>query len=296
MMENNYTSYNPNDLTVSERHHLLLSAVAPRPIAFASTISKAGVVNLSPFSFFNVFSTNPPVMIFSPARSGRDNSLKHTHQNIKEVGEVVINVVNHAMVEQMSLSSSPYPKGVNEFLKSGFTELASDTIRPPRIKESPVAFECKVKQIIELGQEGGAGNLVVCSVERIHVQSEYLDASKRLHSPNLDLVGRMGGAWYCRASGASLFEVNKPSSIPGIGVDALPSSIRNSPILSGNQLGKLGSLTRGSTKDEIDAASPIFSRNERPSIDEVHRRASDLINEDRVQEALSLLLSQEETE
>ena len=200
----------PANLPTAELHSYLLAAVAPRPIAFASTIDEKGNVNLSPFSFFNVFSANPPVMIFSPARRGRDNTTKHTYENLLKVPETVINIVNHAMVEQMSLASTEYAKGVNEFAKAGFTQIDSDKVKPPRVGEAPVAFECMVDDIIELGQEGGAGNLMISRVVMLHIQDEYLGANGKLDTTKLDLVGRMGGSWYCRASGDALFEIPKP--------------------------------------------------------------------------------------
>ena len=290
MNREEFTTYNPEELSAPERHHLLLSAVAPRPIAFASTVDHKGNVNLSPFSFFNVFSSSPAVMIFSPARSGRNNSLKHTHQNLLEVPEVVINVVNYAMVEQMSLASTAYDKGVNEFIKSGLTEQPSLLVKPPRVKESPVAFECLVQEIKELGQHGGAGNLVISEVKCMHVNNQYLDAQGRLDTTQLDLVGRMGGAWYCRASGPSLFTIAKPSAEHGIGVDALPEYIRNSRVLTGNQLGKLGGLPRFSSREEVEQ-SRAQTIEQQLADEEVQRLASTLIEQGKVQEAFSLLLT-----
>ncbi len=234
-------SIDPEKLTLSKLHSYLLAAVVPRPIALASTIDEDGRVNLSPFSFFNVFSASPPVAIFSPARSGRDNSIKHTLENVERVPEVVINLVTHAMVEQVSLASAPYPRGVNEFQKSGLTPVDSDKIKPPRVGESPVAFECQVKQVIPLGDQGGAGNLIIAEVIRIHLKSEYLDVNNSLITEKLDLVGRMGGEFYVRAFGEALFKLPKPAGI-GIGVDQLPESIRNSSILTGSELAKLGGL------------------------------------------------------
>lgn len=241
------------DLPVPKRHAYLLTAVAPRPIAFASTIDKEGRVNLSPFSFFNVFSSNPPVMIFSPAKSGLTGKQKDSYLNVKEVPEVVINIVNHPIVEQMSLSSTGYERGVNEFVKSGLTELASELVKPPRVAEAPAAFECKVDQVIELGEEGSAGNLVICRVLKMHFREEYLDADQKLDTEKLDLVGRMGGSWYTRSSGSSLFEIPKPIRKKGIGVDQLPTSIRNSEILSGNNLGRLGNVEKLPEESEIEA-------------------------------------------
>jgi len=231
----------PNEISQQALHGILLTAVAPRPICFASTIDKKGNVNLSPFSYFNVFSSNPPVMIFSPARSGRDNTLKHSHENVKEVPEVVINIVNHTIVEQMSLSSTAYEKGVNEFDKSGLTEVASDLVKPPRVGEAPVAFECLVKEVMELADTPGAGNLILAEVRRIHINEDCLTEGI-LDTEKLDLVGRMGGNWYIRANGSALFEIPKPILTKGIGVDALPKGIRDSSVLTGNNLGRLGNL------------------------------------------------------
>lgn len=244
-------SLDPMDLPISKRHGYLLSAVAPRPIAFASTIDAAGKVNLSPFSFFNVFSSNPPVMIFSPAKSGALKTQKHSYLNVKEVPEVVINIVNFPMVEQMSLASTAYDKGVNEFVKAGFTEVASEKVKPPRVGESPVAFECKVDQVIELGNEGGAGNLVICRVVQMHIKEEYLDEDRKLDTQKLDLVGRMGGSWYCKANGNALFEIPKPLRTKGIGIDQLPEHIRNSSVLTGNNLGRLGNLEKIPSQEAI---------------------------------------------
>lgn len=232
----------PTDLAVPEFHQLLLGAVGPRPIAFASTVSASGHVNLSPFSFFNVFSANPPILVFSPARRVRGNTTKHTLENVLEVPEVVINVVNFAMTEQMSLASTEYPKGINEFTKSGFTELASERVKPPRVKESPVQFECKVNEVISLGEDGGAGNLIICQVLMMHVHPAILNEEGKIDPFKIDLVSRMGGDWYCRAQGDALFEVAKPLRKMGIGVDAIPKPIRESFLLDGNDLGKLGNV------------------------------------------------------
>lgn len=232
----------PKDISQPDLHRYLLAAVAPRPICFASTIDAAGNVNLSPYSFFNVFSSNPPIMVFSPARSGKTNTLKHTHQNVLEVKEVVINIVNFPIVEQMSLSSTAYDKGVNEFVKSGLTQVPSTKVAPPRVGESPVSFECTVQQVIELGQEGGAGNLVIARVEMIHIQEAYLNEEGFLDTKKLDLVARMGDSWYCHANGDALFQIAKPLRTKGMGVDQLPKSVTNSHIFTGNDLGKLGNI------------------------------------------------------
>jgi flavin reductase (DIM6/NTAB) family NADH-FMN oxidoreductase RutF len=225
-------------------HGLLLDAVAPRPIAFASTIDKEGNVNLSPFSFFNVFSANPPIMIFSPARRGRDNTTKHTYENVLEVPEVVINIVNYDIVHQASLASCEYPKGVNEFVKSGLTEEKSVLVKPPRVKESPVAFECKVNQVIPLGSEGAAGNLVICEVLLMHVHETVMNDQGRIDPWKLDAVARMGQDYYCRAQGENIFAVPKPGDKVKIGIDQLPEAIRKSKLFSVRDLAILANIER----------------------------------------------------
>lgn len=242
----------PKEIPVPKLHSYLLSAVAPRPIAFASTVDRDGQVNLSPFSFFNVFSANPPILVFSPARRGRDNTTKHTYENVKEVPEVTINIVNYDMVEQMSLASTEYPKGVDEFVKSGFTKKPSVQVKPPRVLEAPVSFECKVNQVIELGENGGAGNLIICEVLLMHVADRVLDGQGNIDPHKIDQVARMGGNWYTRAK-MGTFEVAKPLTTLGIGVDALPKVIRHSAYLTGNHLGKLGNVERLPSQQEIDA-------------------------------------------
>lgn len=251
-MKGKTTSIDPNSISTQELHQLLLTAVAPRPIAFASTVDKDGNVNLSPFSFFNVFSANPPILIFSPARRGKDNTTKHTYDNVKEVNEVVINIVNFPMVEQMSLSSTEYEKGVNEFIKSGFTPIASDKITPPRVAEAPVSFECIVDNVIELGTEGGAGNLIISRVVNIHIRDEYKGTDGLLDTEKLDLVARMGGNWYTRTTKESLFEIPKPIYSKGIGVDSLPIHARNSKVLTGNDLGRLGNIAEKPSLESIE--------------------------------------------
>ncbi|AHM59514.1 hypothetical protein D770_06255 [Flammeovirgaceae bacterium 311] len=218
----------------------MLSAVAPRPIAFASTVDKEGNVNLSPFSFFNCFGSNPPTLIFSPSRRVRDNTTKHTLDNVLEVPEVVINIVSYSIAEQMSLASTEYDRGINEFLKSGLTPIASERVKPPRVAEAPAAFECVVKEVIPLGNEGGAGNLVICEVLLMHIQEQVLDEQGKIDPHKLDAIARMGANYYCRASGAAVFEIAKPLRHQGIGIDQFPEAIRNSKILTGNDLGKLG--------------------------------------------------------
>lgn len=242
----------PKEIEVTKLHHYLLGAVGPRPIAFASTIDINGNPNLSPFSFFNVFSANPPIMIFSPARSGRTGATKNTLDNVKEIKEVVINVVNHDIVQQMSLSSSPYDACIDEFVKAGLTPIPSEEIRPFRVKESPVQFECKVNEIVELGQNGGAGNLVICEVLKLHINEEILNDNGMIDQHKIDLVSRMGGNWYCRADKNSMFEIQKPITTIGIGVDQIPENIRNSIILSGNDLGLLGSVEALPSNQEIN--------------------------------------------
>jgi flavin reductase (DIM6/NTAB) family NADH-FMN oxidoreductase RutF len=244
---------NPKDIATGKLHAYLLSAVAPRPIAFASTINQDGTPNLSPFSFYNVFSSNPPIAIFSPARRVRDNTTKHTLDNVKHTPEVVLNAVNYDIVQQMSLSSTEYPYGINEFEKAGLTPLASELVKPFRVKESPVQLECKVNEIIALGDQGGAGNLIVCEILLVHIKESILDELGRIDQHKIDLVARLGGDWYSRNSGNALFEVPKPLSKLGIGVDAIPANIRNSHILSGNDLGKLGNVEH--MPSDIDIAS-----------------------------------------
>lgn len=242
----------PTSIPQQDLHSILLTAVAPRPICFASTVDAHGSVNLSPFSYFNVFSSNPPILIFSPARNGRDNTHKHSYLNVKEVPEVVINMVSHPIVEQMSLSSTAYDRGVNEFTKSGLTEVPSEKVTPPRVGEAPVSFECTVQETIELAETPGAGNLIIAKVELIHINEEYLTNDK-LNTKKLDLVGRMGGNWYVKASGNALFEIPKPIRSKGIGVDALPKGIRESNVLTGNNLGRLGNLEALPTPTDIEA-------------------------------------------
>lgn len=250
-------SIDPTTIPIPQLQGYLQSAVAPRPIALASTVDKDGRVNLSPFSFFNVFSANPPILVFSPARRGTNGTTKHTLENVLEVPEVVINIVNHSMVEQMSLSSTEYERGVDEFVKSGFTPLTSEVVKPPRVAEAPVSFECTVDQVIALGDGPGAGNLVLARVQRIHIQEQFLNEQGQLDTTKLDLVARMGANWYCRASGDALFEIPKPLMTKGIGVDQLPLSARNSEVLTGNNLGRLGNMEQLPTEGEMAAARAI---------------------------------------
>ncbi|AFM03691.1 conserved protein of DIM6/NTAB family [Bernardetia litoralis DSM 6794] len=294
-----FNSYLPSDLPVPAFHGLLLGAISPRPIAFASTIDKDGNVNLSPFSFFNVFGANPPTLIFSPARRVRDNTTKHTLENVKEVGEVVINMVSYSMVEQMSLSSTEYDKGVNEFIKAGFTPITSDIVAPPRVLESPAQFECVVKQIIETGTDGGAGNLIICEVKKMHINKAVLDKEGKIDPQLIDLVARMGGNYYVRASGDAIFEVAKPLSTKGIGVDALPDSIKNSKYLSGNTLGKLGNVEKIPTIEEIEEVEfkglteeeKEMIRSVFPNEEAQHKTAEEYAQEGKVMQAWAALLS-----
>lgn len=282
-------SLNPQELSIPVLQKYLQNAVAPRPICFASTVSKDGVPNLAPFSFFNVFSSNPPILVFSPARSGKTGATKDTLDNVLEVPEVVINMVNYNMVHQMSLASSPYPKGVNEFIKAGFTPVSSDLVKPFRVAESPVQIECRVNEVKSLGEKGGAGNLVICEVLRIHIQDEVLNSDKQIDTKKIDLVARMGDNWYCRAGGESLFEVEKPITTIGIGIDAIPDSIKHSKILSGNNLGLLGSVEALPGNEELEAFRKTlraFSGEE-----EKHRYAQALLESNKVKEAWLVLLS-----
>jgi len=280
-----YQSIDPQALKTAELHTLLLGAIAPRPIAFASTIDKSGKVNLSPFSFFNVFGSNPPILIFSPARRGRDNTTKHSYENVKEVAEVVINIANYPMVEQMSLASTEYDKGVNEFVKAGFTEISSEKVKPPRVAEAPVAFECKVQQIIETGQQGGAGNLIICEVVQVHINEAILDPNGKIDPVKLDPIGRLGGNWYSRSKQA-LFEVEKPLSKLCIGVDALPDAIKNSSVLTGNDLGKLANV------EQLPALDDDFSVQQYLSVTEVNYVAGDVLAEHNAHELAHQLLEQ----
>jgi flavin reductase (DIM6/NTAB) family NADH-FMN oxidoreductase RutF len=245
-------SIDPKSLSTSKLHGYLLSAVAPRPIAFASTVDAEGNPNLSPFSFFNVFSANPPVMIFSPARRVRNNTTKHTLENAEATKEVVINVVTYDMVHQMSLSSTEYPEGINEFEKAGLTMVESDEVKPCRVGEAPVQFECKVNEIVKLGTEGGAGNLIICEVVKLHIDEEILDEDESINQKKLDLVARAGGSYYTRAKDG-FFEIPKPLSTQGIGVDSFPDHVKNSMILTGNNLGMLGNIEALPTQEHVNA-------------------------------------------
>lgn len=291
--------FDPSTLSIPELHGYLVGAIGPRPVAFASTVDADGKPNLSPFSFFNVFGANPPLLIFSPARRGRDNTTKHSYHNVKAVPEVVINVVNYAMVQQASLASTEYPEGVNEFEKAGFTPIPSEKVKPFRVKESPVQFECVVKQVIETGTGGGAGNLVICEVVMIHVNEDVLDGKGKIDQRKIDLVGRMGGHFYARAHGEALFELAQPTTQLGVGVDKLPPEARSSTIFTGSDLGKLGGTLSIPDETEVNEyklteLSDIFiTHKDRPGtlLVALHERARDLIAQDRVNEAWKTLLA-----
>ena len=289
----------PKELDIPTLHGHLLGAIGPRPIAFASTIDENGIPNLAPFSFFNVFSANPPIMVFSPARSGRTNTTKDTYKNVKKVPEVVINVVNFDIVERMSLASSPFAPEVNEFVKTGLTPVKSDVVKPFRIKESPVQFECKVNEVIELGDQGGAGNLIICEVVMIHIDEAVLNEAGKIDQHKIDLVSRMGGNWYCRADKNSMFEIVKPITTIGIGIDQMPDDILNSDILTGNDLGKLGGIVDLPNETDVNdykltELSDLFIEfedNKAILETQLHEKAKKLLIEDKLEEAWKTLLS-----
>lgn len=284
-------------LTTAEKQYYLQHVVAPRPICFASTIDKSGNVNLSPFSFFNLFSSNPPIVVFSPARRVRDNTTKHTLQNVQEVPEVVINIVTLDMVQQASLASCEFPKDVNEFSKAGFTEEAASLVKPPMVKESKVKMECRVLEIKPLGNEGGAGNLVICEVLKMHIDDSLFDATGKLDQRKINHVARLGGDWYCVVNETNLFQVEKPNTQLGIGIDALPINIRHSTILSGNNLGQLANV------QEMPVIDPAFNDNHLKQIiqyysinpddmgKELHTYAKKLLSEGKVKDAWQVLLA-----
>jgi flavin reductase (DIM6/NTAB) family NADH-FMN oxidoreductase RutF len=289
----------PKDIPVGELHQYLLGAVGPRPIALASTLDQFGNPNLSPFSFFNIFSANPPIAIFSPARRVRNNTTKHTLENVLDNKEVVINVVSYDIVQQTSLSSTEYESGVNEFTKAGLTPIQSELVKPFRVKESPVQMECVVNDVIELGQEGGAGNLVICEIKMIHISENILNDMGAIDPNKIDLVGRMGGNWYSRSSHDAIFEVEKPLRKLGIGVDNIPSRIRNSYILSGNDLGMLGNVESIPSVEEVDSYKEEnytikeilnFTVEDEEARENLHYRAKELLKKGRVNEAWKTLL------
>lgn len=285
------------DLPPTAAQNYLQHAVAPRPICFASTIDLEGNVNLSPFSFFNLFSTNPAIIVFSPSRRVRDNTTKHTLQNILEVPEVAVNIVSYDILQQASLSSCEYPKGTDEFIKAGFTKESSQLIKPPRVKESPIQMECKVLEVKPLGTEGGAGNLVIAEVLMIHINEKVLNEKGYIDQAKLDLAARLGGNWYTRANAATIFEVEKPNTHLGIGIDALPENIRNSKILTGNNLGQLANVSEIPFVDpafEDDKLKNIFqyySINPEEMEKELHTYAKELLDAGKVTEAWQVLLA-----
>lgn len=289
--------FNLSELKPAEKQYYLQHVIAPRPICFASTIDKEGNVNLSPFSFFNMFSSNPPVCVFSPARRVRDNTTKHTLQNVLEVPEVVINIVGYEMVQQASLASCEYPKGVDEFEKAGFTKEEASIVKPPMVKESKVKMECKVMEVKSLGEGGGAGQLVICEILRLHIADEYLDAEKKLDQRKIDLVARLGADWYCRVSPDNLFQVAKPNVQLGIGFDALPASVRNSKILTGNQLGQLANVhempvVEPSYEDaHLKNIIQYYSINPVELEKEIHLHAAKLLDQGKVHDAWQVLLA-----
>ena len=285
------------DLSLADAQNYLQHAIGPRPICFASTIDKAGNINLSPFSFFNLFSTNPAIVVFSPSRRLRDNSTKHSLQNILEVPEVVVNIVTYDILQQTSLSSCEYPKEIDEFLKTGLHKEPSILVRPPRVKESPVQFECQVLEVKQLGMQGGAGNLVIAEVLMMHINEAILNEKGFIDQQKLDLAARLGGNWYTRANASTIFEVEKPNMLCGIGVDVLPESIRTSNILTGNNLGQLANV------HEFPVIDPLFEDERLKNIfgyyainpdemeEELHKYAKELLDTGRVQEAWQVLLA-----
>lgn len=288
-----------SDLSPAQLQNYLQYAVAPRPICFATTIDKEGNINLSPFSFFNMFSTNPPLCVFSPARRVRDNTTKHTLENILEVKECVINIVNYPMVQQTSLASTEYAKGVNEFEKAGFTMLPSQLVKPPRVAEAPVQMECIVTEVIHLGDNPGAGNLILAEIKLIHIKEEILDEDGKIDQEKIDLVARLGGDWYCRVTADNLFKVAKPLTTLGIGIDALPHGVRNSYVLSGNDLGMLGNIEKVPSEEEIDlmrnhpAVKEVLDATIGDGVNrqrELHELAKEMLSRGEVPDALKVVL------
>ena len=290
-------SLDPTHLSTAELQSWLQHGIAPRPICFVSTISRSGAVNLSPFSFFNLFSTNPPICIFSPARRVRDNTIKHSLENVMEVPEAVINIVSYAMVQQTSLASTEYPRGVNEFDKAGLTMEASELVKPPRVLESPMQLECLVREIKPLGTGPGAGNLVLAEVVKIHVREEVLNSEGHIDQTKMDLVARLGANWYCRVNTDNLFEVEKPLRMVGIGVDRLPDRVRFSAVLTGNDLGRLGNMERVPSENQLAALldlpeiMTIFSAglSEEECFIALHLYAQKCIRENNIEKALAVL-------
>ncbi|NVJ88711.1 MAG: flavin reductase family protein [Flavobacteriaceae bacterium] len=282
-------SIDPKEISTGKLHGYLLGSIAPRPIAFASTIDADGKPNLSPFSFFNVFGANPPTLIFSPARSVRDNTTKHTLDNAEQTKEVVINVVNYDIVQQMSLSSTMYPKGVNEFEKSGLTMLKSDVVKPFRVAESPVQLECKVTNIIYTGPEGGAGNLIICEVVKMHISEDVLSEDGSIDQYKIDLVARAGGSFYSRARDG-FFEIPKPISTLGIGVDSIPDEIKNSTILTGNNLGMLGNVNEIPSEESVNNFGKVHPEFIGLELTKKHTFAKDYLEKNDVESAWKVLL------
>lgn len=284
-------SVDPRKVSVPQFHSLLLGAITPRPIAFASTVDKDGGINLSPFSFFNCFGANPPLLIFSPARRGRNNTTKHTYENVLEVPEVVINIVNYAMVQQASLASAEYPRGVNEFEKAGLTEVPSTMVKPPRVGESPVSMECKVTQVLQTGDSGGAGNLVICQVLLMHVKEEVLDERGGIDPFKLDAVARLGRDWYCRVQGNAIFNVPRPNDRVSIGIDQLPEAIRHSRVLTGNDLALLAAVEKiPDNLHDLNNDNRIHAARQKGT-EAMHRLAQQYLQEGKIREAWSILLA-----
>ncbi len=283
-------SINPSETPQADLHQYLLGAVSPRPICFASTISKDGVPNLAPYSFFNVFSSNPPVAVFSSNRRGVDNTTKDTLANVLEQGEVVINVVTHDIVHQMTVTSINYPSDTSEFEKAGLTPLPSDLVQPFRVAESPVQMECKVRDVISLGETPGAGNLILCDIIRLHINEAILGDDGKIDPHKIDLMGRMGRAFYCRASGAAISKIFQPVTAIGIGADQLPEAVRNSEVLTGNDIGKLAALTKLPSMKEVLSLKDINEEIRQDPIKK-HQKAKELIANGEVEKALALLIA-----
>jgi flavin reductase (DIM6/NTAB) family NADH-FMN oxidoreductase RutF len=288
-----------SELNTMEKQQWLQSAIAPRPICFASTIDAAGNQNLAPFSFFNLFSSNPPVVVFSPSRRGRDNTLKHTLENVLEVPEVVINMVDYNMVQQMSLASCEFPKGVDEFVKADFTKTPASLVKPAMVAEAKIQLECKVLEVKSLGEQAGAGQLVIAEVLCMHVADAVIGSDGKIDQHQLHLVARLGGDWYCKVEPANMFQVNKPNTKLGIGIDSLPEGIRNSTILTGNHLGLLGNVhdlpeVNPAFEDErLKSIIQYYSVNPNEMEKELHHYAADLLNSNHVDAAWQVLLALE---
>ena len=287
------------DLPPADVQNYLQHAIAPRPICFASTIDNAGNINLSPFSFFNLFSSNPPIVIFSPSRRVRDNSTKHTLQNVLELPEVVINIVDYDMVQQTSLASCEFAIEINEFEKAGFTMQPATLVKPPMVKESKIKLECKIIEVKPLGSEGGAGNLVICEVLVMHIDESILDGNNKIDQTKIQHVARLGGDWYCKVDESNLFKVAKPNTQLGIGIDALQAGIRNSIVLSGNQLGQLANVNEipfidpAFNDDRLKNIIQYFSINPVDMENELHQYAKELLDAGKVKEAWQVLLATE---